>query len=115
MKSSLLGGLALLFVGCGGGTSGSFSCDVASATTHACTDTTWSGGNSDPSSTLMQSCTGNGGMVVSSCSHTGAVGGCKNTISQGSVSISTTQWYYSGTASTLMSSCTMNNGAWVNP
>lgn len=105
----------LAITGCGNDDSGSFSCDVVdSGGTHTCTESEWTG-ITETSATLTSSCQSGGGTAVSSCTHTGALGGCKIVVKMGGGSSTNTAWYYTGTAATLMQSCSDVSGTWVNP
>ena len=97
-----------------GGKGGSFSCDLPSAKPRVCVDYAWSSGDY-PEAGGRASCSAKGGTPGSACSRKGAVGGCKVAMGAGEVSISTTSWYYSGTAAELSATCAAMGGAVVKP
>ncbi len=96
--------LALAAAGCGGASSvNRFSCDLTVAGMHTCTDSSWTGSYS--TTALSSACTQSGGTAGSSCTTSGAVGGCTASSNAGNASLTTTTWYFDGTASTLMLAC----------
>lgn len=114
--------LGLFTMGCGGSNSASYSCDITKSGTHTCSDYSVSVTSGDISALTgagQTACTSQGGTSVASCSHTGAVGGCKITSSASSggntVTNVATSWYYSGTAANVMTLCTAANGTFVTP
>lgn len=118
MLAVLAAAVVLLGVACGGVGGGTVSCTEGTGTSMACVEYNWSGGLY--SDIWSSACTQNGGTAGTACSHVGAVGGCKVTVTVSSSSLSTTAWYYSGTASTLQTACTNQSGSgitatWLTP
>ena len=105
------GGHALAGEGKGGG---KFSCDYPSKKPHVCVDVAWSGGSYSEISG-RSSCAEKQGRSVASCSHAGAVGGCKVSMGGGDVSMSTTNWQYGGDAAQFSAACTAMGGTLVKP
>lgn len=97
--------------GSAGATSGTYACDIQVAGTHSCTEYSWTGGVYSTTA-WQQACAGS---TPSSCSHSGAVFGCKISTHSGAVSVSTTTWYYSGLRSTYESACSASGGTAVSP
>jgi hypothetical protein len=99
----------------GSTTSGTFSCDISTSGVHlTCFETGWSGGSFSTSTLASQCTTTLHGTVGTGCSRTGAVGGCRGSEGTDPV-VTTTEWYYSGTAADLKSACEGSGGTWVNP
>jgi hypothetical protein len=92
----------------------SASCDQQTKKGRVCTDVTWNTPEHTEAS-ARQGCTEKGGTVVPSCSHKGAVGGCRVGMSDGSKSFSTTAWQYAGDAKELAASCAAMGGTLVKP
>jgi hypothetical protein len=116
MRQTLTPLLALTLFACGGSSSsGLASCDVTTSSTHSCTEYAWSGNGVDPVLQFSQPCTLEGGSPGEGCSHSGAVGSCATTSSNGNMTVTTTSWYYTGTASMLMTVCAMSGGTWRTP
>ncbi len=113
----LTGFVGLLPFGCGSDQlpGGSYSCDRMATADHWCADYTCT-----TSGNLLagqSACTQGGGKTstTSSCSHTGAVGGCQQYVpSNGQVCTAIT-WSYSGSASMVMSACTAAGGTFMTP
>lgn len=92
-----------------GGGSSRGSCDFADQ----CVDYAWTGNYSEEG--LRQACLQDGGTPGDLCSHAGIVGGCRVVVGSGSDSLSTTQWYRSGTVDDIMASCAQIGGTYVSP
>jgi hypothetical protein len=123
MKNKLLTIAALaaglvLGMACGGLGGSQVSCTVGTGTNLGCFEYSWGGVGVD---VWTQACTAGGGTAGTACARAGAVGGCKVTVTEGTTTLSTTTWYYSGTAASLQSSCTSQGGSngitatWVAP
>lgn len=124
MKSTLkmavlAAAMGLLGMACGGpGGAGTVSCTTGTGSSLGCVEYNWSGlGYTD---IWSAACTQGGGTAGTGCTHAGAVGGCKLTVTTGGTSLSTTAWYYSGSASSLQSACTASSSGsttavWLNP
>jgi hypothetical protein len=97
-----------------GGKGGSFSCDQPSAGAHACVEMAWSGGSYSEAAG-RDACAKKGGTPGAACSRKGAVGGCTVTMKGADVTMTTTNWQYSGTAAELTASCTAMGGQVVKP
>ncbi len=60
-------------------------------------------------------CTAGGGVVVSDCTHTGAVGGCTISLGSREGNCTRTEWDYYGTTSTIMAACAAADGTFQTP
>ena len=100
--------------GGGGINSGVFSCDFTTNGTHGFGEYTWSGG-AYSSAAWASACTQQKGTAGTGCTRTGAVGGCKVTTTNAGITITTTTWFYSGTAADVKTACGFQNGTFVSP
>jgi hypothetical protein len=107
-------GLVLVgLVGCGG-MQGPYSCDQTVSGVHSCHETTTDAPNFSPPA-FQDDCTMSGGTAGTGCPHAGAVGACATTQSGNGVSITQTNWFYSGTAADHMGTCIGAGTKWINP
>jgi hypothetical protein len=104
-----LGWLVGMFaLGCGGGSSSSSaamggSCRVNAADT--CEDY-----DAASSASARQACSASGTWSDSSCGRSGAAGGCRESTS----GVSTTVWYYQGSADSVRQGCMLAGGTFVD-
>lgn len=106
---------SLFALGCGAAGGTTYSCDNPSgASGRGCVEYSWTG-SGYTAANWSAACTSGGGTSGTGCSHTGALGGCRLTASAGNTSLTTTTWFYTGTAADLQQACTAGTGTWVNP
>jgi hypothetical protein len=94
-----------LLAACGGGGSSGLYCSFKTAGVQECYG--YKGLESAQKTAETDACTAESGSIVDSCP-TGYVGCCTMTTS----GFTTTECYYSGTASDLMTACTGASGTW---
>jgi hypothetical protein len=100
--------ISLLAVACGGGGGGGgIRCSFMTAGVQECYG--YSGLDSAQNTAEKDACTAESGTIVDSCP-TGFVGCCAETTS--GTKFTTTECYYTGTASDLMTACTGAGGTW---
>jgi hypothetical protein len=96
------------------GKGGAFGCDQTTSKGRICVDMAWSsGGYSEVAG--RGACAEKGGTPVSACSHKGAIGGCKVSMGDGKVSMSTTNWQYAGDLAQFNATCAAMGGSVVKP
>lgn len=101
--------VAAMASSCGGTDTGTYACDVPSATNHRCFEYAWTGGQQSTSDWEAQ-CSANNGNHVASCDHTGATGGCQTVNAAAQIVITFTAWWYSGTVASVRAACSMVPG-----
>ena len=60
-------------------------------------------------------CTNDGGIASSACSHVGADGGCRVKSTAAGTSQTVTTWLYTGNGDTEKLACTSNGQTWIAP
>ena len=122
MKTLFVGVLGLftfMAMGCGSSSSGggaaTTACTTGTGTSKVCFELSTNSAAVGGVAAAKSDCTQSGGVVSDTCSHVGADGGCKATVTSGTVSVTTTFWYYTGSASSEMSSCTSGGDTWISP
>ena len=102
-------GLVLVFAAACGGDDASTaggsatSCDDTKNGTHGCSD--YVSNNSTLVAATALACTQVGNTVVKSCDKTGIVAGCKTAAGAGTLTATTTVWFYSGTVASVTAAC----------
>jgi hypothetical protein len=121
MRDLTAGGIALfawLICGCGsssGGGGATTACTVGADTTRTCIETSSNAAVATGVAQAKTDCTNGGGVASDACSHVGADGGCKMTLTSGSITLSTTIWSYTGSPTSEMDSCTSGGNTWISP
>jgi hypothetical protein len=91
----------------------SISCDATSNGQHICGVDCWDGGVF-PSNDFATACQQKSGTVGTTCNTSGAVGGCVTTQTSPSL-VTTTSWFYFGTAQSIQQACQAGGGTFVSP
>jgi hypothetical protein len=117
-------GLLLCVMGCGddeedgdgggGGGETAFGCDMEAL--NMCMDNVYTNLPADQFDRAKDDCVNkNDGTVVESCDTTDAVGGCRQTVANGGITIEYTTWNYALDAATVEEACTEAGGEFVEP
>lgn len=107
---------AVLGCGASGGGAATTACTLSSDSAEkTCIETSSSQSVSGGIAQAKADCTKGGGIASDACSHVGADGGCKSALASGTITLSTTTWYYAGAATTEMASCVSGGSTWIAP
>lgn len=104
-------GVTLVLSACGSDAS-TTTCTIGTGPQRVCYET--SSTNAGSLQTQVE-CEGNGGVFSSTCSHTGADGGCRISDTTAGITVTSTQWSYTGDPALEKSHCERAGGVWILP